>query len=62
MVVIISYYLEEIDVLVDCLVIIDQGIVIVIGIFMELKDWVGGDRVIFRIKEFMVDQEVEKVS
>lgn len=59
---IISYYFEEVDVLVDWVVIIDKGVVIVIGIFLEFKDWVGGDCIILCIREFFFVEEVERVK
>jgi ABC-2 type transport system ATP-binding protein len=54
-----SHYLEEIDALADRVAIIDQGRVIAEGTPSQLKDRVGGDRIILRLREFTPAAEAE---
>ncbi|HBL11251.1 MAG TPA: lysozyme [Cyanobacteria bacterium UBA11162] len=61
-VLITSHYLEEIDVLADCVAIIDKGVVIASGTPSELKDKVGGDRITLRIREFSPTEEAERAK
>jgi ABC-2 type transport system ATP-binding protein len=57
-----SHYLEEIDVLADRVAIIDQGKVIAEGTPSQLKDRVGGDRIILRLREFTPTAEAEQAK
>jgi ABC-2 type transport system ATP-binding protein len=57
-----SHYLEEIDALADRVAIIDQGKVIAEGTPSELKDRVGGDRIILRLREFTPTAEAEQAK
>jgi ABC-2 type transport system ATP-binding protein len=57
-----SHYLEEIDALADRVAIIDQGKVIAEGTPSQLKDRVGGDRIILRLREFTPTAEAEQAK
>jgi ABC-2 type transport system ATP-binding protein len=57
-----SHYLEEIDALADRVAIIDQGRVIAEGTPSQLKDRVGGDRIILRLREFTPTAEAEQAK
>jgi ABC-2 type transport system ATP-binding protein len=58
-IVITSHYLEEIDALADRVGIIDRGLVIAEGTPSELKNRLGGDRIVLRIREFTPQSEAE---
>eukprot|EP00186_Timspurckia_oligopyrenoides_P003278 CAMPEP_0182447706 /NCGR_PEP_ID=MMETSP1172-20130603/19083_1 /TAXON_ID=708627 /ORGANISM="Timspurckia oligopyrenoides, Strain CCMP3278" /LENGTH=343 /DNA_ID=CAMNT_0024644245 /DNA_START=327 /DNA_END=1361 /DNA_ORIENTATION=+ len=55
-----SHYLEEVDMLSDCVGILDRGNLISEGTPSELKMRVGGDRVSIRLSEFCSMQDAER--
>jgi ABC-2 type transport system ATP-binding protein len=57
-----SHYLEEVDALADRVGIIDRGLVIAEGTPTELKNQLGGDRIVLRIREFTPLPEAEKAQ
>ncbi|WP_310482810.1 ABC transporter ATP-binding protein [Chamaesiphon sp. VAR_48_metabat_403] len=57
-----SHYLEEVDALADRVGIIDRGLVIAEGTPTDLKDRLGGDRIVLRIREFTPLPEAEKAQ
>ncbi len=61
-IIITSHYLEEVDALADRVGIIDRGLVIAEGTPSTLKNRLGGDRVILRIREFTSIAEAEKAQ
>jgi ABC-2 type transport system ATP-binding protein len=54
-----SHYLEEVDALADRVGIIDRGLMIAEGTPSQLKDQLGGDRIVLRIREFTPISEAE---
>ena len=56
-----SHYLDEIDKLADKVVIIDDGRVIAQGTPSKLKNKLGGDRIILKVREFSNQEESEKI-
>jgi ABC-2 type transport system ATP-binding protein len=54
-----SHYLEEVDALADRVGIIDRGLVIAEGTPSALKNQLGGDRIVLRIREFTPPSEAE---
>jgi ABC-2 type transport system ATP-binding protein len=61
-IVITSHYLEEVDALADRVGIIDRGLVIAEGTPSALKNRLGGDRIVLRIREFTSLPEAEKAQ
>lgn len=57
-----SHYLEEVDALADRVGIIDRGLVIAEGTPSELKNQLGGDRIVLRIREFTPLLEAEQAQ
>jgi ABC-2 type transport system ATP-binding protein len=57
-----SHYLEEVDALADRVGIIDRGLVIAEGTPSALKNQLGGDRIILRIREFTPLPEAERAQ
>jgi ABC-2 type transport system ATP-binding protein len=57
-----SHYLEEVDALADRVGIIDRGLVIAEGTPSELKNQLGGDRIVLRIREFTPLSEAERAQ
>ncbi|WP_295617638.1 ABC transporter ATP-binding protein [Chamaesiphon sp. GL140_3_metabinner_50] len=57
-----SHYLEEVDALADRVGIIDRGLVIAEGTPTDLKNQLGGDRIVLRIREFTPLPEAEKAQ
>jgi ABC-2 type transport system ATP-binding protein len=58
-IIITSHYLEEVDALADRVGIIDRGMMIAEGTPSELKNQLGGDRIVLRIREFTPIAEAE---
>jgi ABC-2 type transport system ATP-binding protein len=61
-IVITSHYLEEVDALADRVGIIDRGLVIAEGTPSALKNQLGGDRIVLRIREFTPLAEAKKAQ
>ncbi len=57
-----SHYIEEIELMADQIAIIDDGKVIAEGTPDDLKNQLGGDRVILRVREFSDQDESMKVK